>query len=126
MDALTLDVRHAIRSLLRSPGFALTAVFCLAAGIGASTLMFGVLDALFLQPPPGVHDPARVLRLAIVRHTGMLTSGPDGAGGSYPNYLDLRQATHGFSSVAAYSDEKYSAGRGADARRVSEIGRAHV
>ncbi len=119
MDALTLDVRHAIRSLLRSPGFALTAVFCLAAGIGASTLMFGVLDAVFLQPPPGVHDPARVIRLAIVRQTGMLTSGPEGAGGSYPNYLDLRQATHAFSSVAIYSDETYSAGRGAAAHRVA-------
>jgi putative ABC transport system permease protein len=119
MDALLLDVRHAIRSLLRSPGFALTAVLCLAAGIGASTLMFGVLDTLFLQPPPGVHDPARVLRLAIVRQTGMLTSGPAGGGGSYPNYLDLRQATHAFSSVAIYSDERYSAGRGAGARPVS-------
>lgn len=119
MDALTLDVRHAIRSLLRSPGFAVTAVLCLAAGIGASTLMFGVLDAIFLQPPPGVHDPARVLRLAIIRQTGMLVSDPTGSGGSYPNYLDLRQATHGFSSVAVYSDEMYSAGRGPDARRVS-------
>jgi predicted permease len=119
MDALLLDVRHAIRSLLRSPGFALTAVLCLAAGIGASTLMFGVLDVLFLQPPPGVHDPARVLRLAIVRRTGMLASDAAGEGGSYPNYLDLRQATHAFSSVAAYLDETYSAGRGADARRVT-------
>ncbi len=122
MDALTLDVRHAIRSLLRSPGFALTAVLCLAAGIGASTLMFGVLDVLFLQPPPGVQEPARVLRLAIVRQAGMLTSGPEGGGGSYPNYLDLRQATHAFSAVAAYLDETYSAGRGADARRVSGKG----
>jgi putative ABC transport system permease protein len=51
-DAMTHDVRHAIRSLVRSPGFAAVAVLTLALGIGATTTMFGVVRALLLQRLP--------------------------------------------------------------------------
>ncbi len=122
MNSFSQDIRYAFRSLRRSPGFAITAVLCLAAGIGATTVMFGIVDTLFLQPPPGVHEPGRVLRLSILRRAGMMTSSDGGSAGSYPNYLDLRQATHGFSSVAAYSSQTYSIGLGANARRVTGDG----
>jgi predicted permease len=52
MDALRFDLRYAVRSLLTSPGFTFLAVAMLALGIGATTLVYGVLDAVVLRPLP--------------------------------------------------------------------------
>lgn len=50
LDNVVRDLRYAARQLRRSPGFALTAILTLAVGIGANVVVFGVLDALLLQP----------------------------------------------------------------------------
>lgn len=54
------DLRSAFRSLRRSPGFTLTAVFSTALGIGVATLVFGVQYALVLRPLP-LPDPDRLV-----------------------------------------------------------------
>ena len=52
METFLYDVRHALRTLRRHPGFALTAVLTLALGIGATTAIFAVLRAVVLAPLP--------------------------------------------------------------------------
>src|SRR5712691_12515557 len=62
MAGLLIDVRVGIRSLRRTPGFALTAILTLALGIGLATAVFTVADALLLRRLP-VQDQDRVVVL---------------------------------------------------------------
>ncbi len=54
-ETVAQDLRFALRQLCRSPGFAVTAVLVLALGIGASTAIFGFVDAVLIQPLPYAH-----------------------------------------------------------------------
>ena len=62
MDALLQNIRVSVRSLRRTPGFALTAILTLALGIGLSTAVFTVADALLLRRLP-VRDQDRLVVL---------------------------------------------------------------
>src|SRR5207237_1594666 len=89
MATLLQDLRHALRTLARSPGLSLAAVLTLGLGIGANTAMFGVVDRLFVRPPAHVVDPDRVVRIYVTT-----TTPPFGANtmpiGAYPRYADFR------------------------------------
>src|SRR5437868_10950785 len=59
------DLRYGARKLRTAPGFTLVAVLTLAIGIGANTVMFGIIDALLFRPPALVADPARLARVQL-------------------------------------------------------------
>ena len=59
---MLLDLRLAWRSLRRSPTFTITTILTLAIGIGGSTALFSIVDAVLLRPLP-FHDPERLVRL---------------------------------------------------------------
>ena len=78
------DFRYAFRALLANPGFAITAVFTLALGIGANTAIFTVIDGVLLKPLP-YGAPDRLVRISETRRGGAWNV-------AYPNYLRLARA----------------------------------
>jgi len=112
MDSLIHDLRYAVRTLARSPGFTLAAVVCLALGIGANSAMFGVVDALLLRPPSAVSDPGRLTRLFFTEHVRSGDATWDAT--SYPTYERLRDGVPGFAGVTAYFADSVAARQGAD------------
>ena len=96
VDALLQDLRYAVRTMRRAPGFAAIAVGSSALGIGACTVIFSILNfALFKTLP--VVDPARLMRLSeFDRRTREA-----GNELSYLDALDVRQA-RSFEGIAAY------------------------
>src|SRR2546427_8202169 len=69
------DVRYAFRTLRTSPGFALTSILTLALGIGLSTAVFTVADALLLRKLP-VRDQNRLVTLWGEKRDGSVKNWP--------------------------------------------------
>ncbi len=55
------ECRYAVRVLVRSPLFSVTAILSLAVGIAASTAIFSLADAMLFRPRSGIVDPERVV-----------------------------------------------------------------
>lgn len=91
------DARHALRLLARSPLFTGTAIASLAIGIAASTTIFGLADALFVQPAPGVRDAARIVDIE------RTTNGRGFGTINYPVFQQLRDHARSFESMSATS-----------------------
>jgi len=112
------DARAAARSLARSPRFLILASTCLALGLGANAVMFGVVDTLFLRPPAGVREPARVVRFYFyrtLRGPGLVITDLL----SFPIFHDIEKNTSAFERVAAYYRTTISEGRGASASKLN-------
>ncbi|MFW6079429.1 MAG: ABC transporter permease [Gemmatimonadota bacterium] len=93
---LRTDLRLAARTLVRRPGFAVTAALTLALGIGATTLIFSVIDGVLLRPLPY----ADVDRVAIVSNTWV---DYEQTWLSEPELLDYREA-QSFEELAAFAN----------------------
>src|SRR4051812_27178079 len=63
MSSFGLDLRAAVRGLLRNRSLTVMALVCLALGLGTSSAMLGLLDALLFRPPAHVEQPERVRRV---------------------------------------------------------------
>src|SRR5471030_1780240 len=95
MDALLKDLGYALRSLRAHPAFALTAVLTLALGIGATTAIFSVVDAVLLRPLPYTQAQQLVLIWGDMR-ARHVTDFPF----SPPDLKDLREQTTSFKEIA--------------------------
>ena len=95
------DLRYAIRSLMKAPGFTLIAVLTLALGIGANASIFSAVRAVVLRPLP-YQDPDRLAQLFIVYQ------GRDAESHSPPNFVDLRAQNTTFSEMAALFEQGHA------------------
>jgi putative ABC transport system permease protein len=92
-EAFRQDIRFAFRYLLRNPGFAITAILTLALGIGATTAIFSVVNAVILRPLPFPNPD----RLMSITSTWQAMQGNVSAG----NFTTGIEQTSVFEAVAA-------------------------
>ncbi len=95
MTTLWQDVRFGARMLARSPGFTVVVTVILAVGIGATTTMISVIDAMLLRPAP-YEDPESLVHL----YPGDATGHSGGDSTSYLNVVDWGDQSTVFEQVA--------------------------
>jgi putative ABC transport system permease protein len=100
VPALVQNIRYAIRLFARNPGFTAAAVACLALGIGATTAIFSVVNAVLLRPLPYAQS-GRLIRI--------FTEFPNFPNGglrhfwvSPPEFLDLKRDTKSFAAIEGW------------------------
>jgi predicted permease len=102
MKDFTQDLKYALRTLGKNPGFAIVAILTLALGIGANTAIFSLTDQVLLRRLPVRHPE----ELVILRSPGPSpgrnwNDGPGGTSFSYLAYKDLRNQNPVFSGLLA-------------------------
>jgi len=95
------DLRYAIRSLRRSPGFTLVAVLTLALGIGANTTVFSWMEGLVLDPFPVVREPDRLVAITLVGQ------GTESDVMSYPMFAELATQARTVEAITAFRDQQF-------------------
>jgi putative ABC transport system permease protein len=113
MSTFTQDLRYAIRSLSRSPGFALAAVATLALGIGANTAVYSLVRGVLFRSLP---FPAPE-RLVALKETNPSHGFPIIVA-SPPNYLDWKAQSQSFSAMGAYTTGDLALSDGGPAERL--------
>src|SRR5436190_23743640 len=101
LDKMFQDVRFALRTLHRSPGFTCTALLTLALGIGANTAIYSVIDGVLLHPIP---FPESDRLVALYQKTPRSEKNAV----SYPNLLDWQRSTQTFEAIAGWRNDTFT------------------
>lgn len=111
METLLQDFRYGWRMLGKNPAFTAIAVLTLALGIGANSALFSVVNGVLLNPLP-YHRPAQLFYLY------SKTPQFGQASVSYPNFLDWREQSRTFASMAAFRGTDFNLTGMGDAQRL--------
>ena len=111
LEACLRDLRYAIRSLRRTPGFALTVILTLALGIGANSAVFSALDAVLLKPLPFPEADRLVELRQRLDHTSETHIAP-------PRLEDWQRMNTTFTAITGYYTEDVSETSGEFAERI--------
>jgi putative ABC transport system permease protein len=109
MDLVFQDLRYAVRTLLRSPGFTLAAIVAIALGVGANTAMFSVVNTVLLRELP-YPEPQRLALLWEHNYSSNQMHGHV----SPANFLAWRDEARSFTSMAAWIDANTTLTGGAE------------
>jgi predicted permease len=96
-ESLRQDVRFALRTLRKSPGFTVVVVLALAIGIGGNMAIFSLLDAARSRALP-YKDPDALVQLA----GNVMRATLERRGTSYPDFVDWRERSRSFEDMAAF------------------------
>jgi putative ABC transport system permease protein len=97
LEAFLKDLKHSVRTFAQSPAFSLAAIAALTLGIGATTAIFSVVNAVLLKPV-AVPDPDRV-----VVFVNVSPRGPGGPAASPAKFAHYRQQTDIVQDVSAFN-----------------------
>ena len=111
MDTLLQDARYAIRMMLKAPGFTVAVLLTLTLGIGASTGMFSVVNAILLRPLP-YRAPDQLV------YVSELANG-ERSSVAWPNFVDWRQRTRTIHDIAVYGSNASTMTGGDKPRRLN-------
>src|SRR5512144_2800878 len=103
IDSLRQDFRYALRQLQKSPGFVVVAIFTLALGIGATTSIFSLADAVLLRSLQFAHQDRLVEIYEDVSKLGFPKNTP-----APGNFNDWKQRNHTFADMAATRNASYN------------------
>src|ERR1700760_3010713 len=98
LESVVADLRFALRQLIKSPGFTVTAVLTLALGIAVNATIFSLVDGFLLPHLPGRNAESIAVISSVNPDQSFL---PDTNPVSVPNYLAWRNDTHLFADMAA-------------------------
>lgn len=115
MNSLLQDFRFAARTLRKSPGFTAAALITLMVGIGSSTAIFSVLNAVVLRPLP-YQDPERLMFLSEADNDGSTMTI------SWPNFKDWKREQKSFEAIAGVGAATFNLTGDGSAERL--LGRA--
>jgi predicted permease len=96
LATLARDLRYALRTLRRSPGFFIIATVVLGIGIGGATAVFTVIKGSLLRPLPAVPEPHQLVSIERVQSDGSMTEV------SYPDYQDFRNGSTSLAGLAGF------------------------
>ena len=117
MHLIIQDVRHAVRSLARVPGFTLIAILTLALGIGANTAIFSVINGVILRLLP-FPKPEQLVFIT----SQFPTLGFDQFWVDASEFLEFRERNQSFQNVGAYTTSAVNVGTDASPQRVASAG----
>src|SRR5712672_2142738 len=105
METLIADLRYGARMMLKAPGFTFTAMLAMTLGIGATTAVFSLMNAVLIRPLPYA-DPERLVYIWTPNPT--VPRLPREMDPFHADYYDWLRMSHSFSSLAMFTQDQFN------------------